>query len=136
MMKTGKISGGVAVKRARAGLGLFATTSYKKGDEIIEYSGELITAAERDQRGGRYLFEINDDWAIDGSNRSNIARYINHACKPNADTELDEENKRILVTARRIIKPNEEITINYGKEYFKAYIEPNGCKCATCLQKK
>ena len=33
---------------------------------MIEYVGEKITEAEANRRGGKYLFELNDDWTIDG----------------------------------------------------------------------
>ena len=48
------------VKKSSAVLGLFATAPYKKGERIIEYTGERITEAEANVRGGKYLFELND----------------------------------------------------------------------------
>ena len=36
----------------------------------------------------KYLFELNNRWTIDGSVRKNVARYINHACKPNAESDV------------------------------------------------
>ena len=48
------------VKRSSAGLGLFAARPYKKGELVIEYTGEKITTDEANRRGGQYLFEIND----------------------------------------------------------------------------
>ena len=125
------------VRRARkgAGLGLFARVPMKRGDYIIHYTGELITTEEADRRGGKYLFILNDDWVIDGKNREHIARYINHGCKPNAEAETDEGAKKIRILARRKIMPGEEITYDYGKEYWDEYIKPHGCKCNTCVKK-
>lgn len=120
------------VKRSSAGLGLFADDTLKKDDEIIEYTGELITTEEADRRGGKYLFEIDDEWTIDGKGRENLARYINHSCRPNAYAELDEDAKEVHIKAKRAVMPGEEITYNYGKSYFKDYIEPHGCRCAKC----
>jgi SET domain-containing protein len=125
----------VTVKRSSAGLGLFANTQYQKGDEIIEYLGERITADEGNRRGGKYLFELNDQWMIDGKDRSNIARYINHSCRPNAYPELSEDETQVKIFAKKTIKPGEEITYHYGPQYFKIMIEPMGCRCAKCTTK-
>jgi SET domain-containing protein len=125
----------VKVRRSSAGLGLFAQEAIKKGQLIIEYTGERITEEEANRRGGRYLFEVTDTLVIDGKERDNTARYINHACKPNSEAEHDEEDDRIYIRAKKNIAPNEEITYHYGKEYMKQIIGPEGCKCATCLAK-
>ena len=124
-----------AVKKSSAGLGLFATESFEKGECIIEYVGETITEAEANRRGGKYLFELNDSWTIDGKGRTNTARYINHACKPNAYPELNEDETKVFIYAKRAIKPGEEITYHYGKFYFDMEIKPHGCRCLTCLSK-
>jgi SET domain-containing protein len=96
-----------AVKKSSAGLGLFATEPFKKGDLVIEYTGEKITEAEANQRGGKYLFELNDDWTIDGKGRENKARYLNHSCKPNCYPELDEKEEHIYIYAKRTINAGE-----------------------------
>ena len=121
------------VKRSTAGLGLFAGEAIKKGATIIEYIGEKITADEANKRGGKYLFEINSRWTIDGTTRKNTARYINHACDPNCEAE--NRGGRIFITAKRAIPAGEELTYNYGEEYFDEHIKPNGCRCASCVAK-
>jgi hypothetical protein len=126
----------VKVKRSSAGLGLFAVEDIKKEQIVIEYTGDRIPQEEANRRGGRYLFEVTDTLVIDGKNRKNIARYINHACRPNCEAEHDEEEDRIYIRARRNIKNGEEITYDYGKDYMKQIIGPEGCKCAYCLQKQ
>ena len=120
----------VQVKRSRSGLGLFAAAPFKKGDLVIEYTGEVITETEANRRGGKYLFELNDKWAIDGKGRENLARYINHSCKPNCYPELNEDETRVFIYAKRKISPGEEITYDYGKDYFERLIKPYGCRCA------
>jgi uncharacterized protein len=124
------------VKRSRAGLGLYATASFKRGEFIIEYTGEHITTDEADKRGGLYLFILDKKTTIDGKSRANTARYINHSCKPNAEAEVDEDEQKVRILAKKTIEPGEEITYDYGKEYWKEYIEPKGCKCIACLIKK
>ncbi|MCB9818330.1 SET domain-containing protein-lysine N-methyltransferase [Candidatus Nomurabacteria bacterium] len=124
----------VKVRKSSAGLGLFANTSFKKGDLVIEYTGEIISEAEANRRGGKYLFELNDDWTIDGKGRDNLARYINHSCKPNCYPELSEDEKQVFIYAKRKIALGEELTYNYGKTYFDDMIKPLGCKCEKCTK--
>jgi len=123
-----------AVKKSSAGLGLFATDTFKKGDLVIEYTGEKITEEEANQRGGKYLFELNDNWTIDGKGRENKARYLNHSCRPNCYPELDEDEQHIYIYAKRNIEAGEELTYNYGKMYFNDLIKKDGCRCAHCLE--
>ncbi|MCA9360356.1 SET domain-containing protein-lysine N-methyltransferase [Candidatus Nomurabacteria bacterium] len=127
-----KTNDAVKVKRSSAGLGLFANQEFKKGDLVIEYTGETITEEEANIRGGRYLFELNNDWTIDGKGRENVARYINHSCRPNCYPELNEKETRVFIYAKRKITPGEELTYDYGKAYFKEMIEPFGCRCQKC----
>lgn len=112
-------------------MGLFAGQPIKKGTKIIEYVGEKIPTAEADERGGQYLFEINTKWTIDGSPRYNKARYINHQCNQG---NCDAMNVRdhIFIFAYRDIAMGEELTYNYGDEFFQEHIKPKGCKCAVC----
>jgi uncharacterized protein len=121
------------IGRAKTGLGLFATTSIGKGYFIVEYAGERIPtrlAQELDRRrANKYLFEIDLRWTIDGSSRANLARYVNHACRPNAEAQL--VRGRMLFVARKRIRPGEEITIDYGEEHMQLYFR-EGCKCAEC----
>ena len=132
MVTTSSAKSDVRIKRGLAGLGLFAVKEFKKGEQIIEYTGERITREEADKRGGKYLFEVTDSLVIDGKDRSNLSRYINHSCRPNAEAEHDESEDRIYIIAKKKIKPGEEITYHYGREYFKIMIKPYGCKCEHC----
>jgi len=120
------------VKKSSAGLGLFAGKEYKKGDLVIEYTGETISDAEAQKRGGKYLFELNDNWTIDGTTRKNIARYINHSCKPNCEPFLSDDETQVFIYTKKKILPGEEFTYNYGSYYFKNEIKPVGCKCQAC----
>lgn len=123
-----KYPDGVRVGRASAGIGLFATRAYKKGERIIEYVGRTISNAEAYSIHSKYLFEVNSRKTIDGSARSNIARYINHSCKPNCEPEI--ERGRVFIDAIKNIKLGEEFSYDYGEEYFDEHIRPFGCRCA------
>ncbi len=122
------------VGRSKTGLGLFATKLIRRGSFIVRYTGKKLHNSIADDLDTKYLFEINNRWTIDGSSRRNIARYINHSCKPNA--EADVKKHKILISAIRTIHPGDEITYNYGRNYFNAFIKQRGCRCAACHQKK
>lgn len=120
-------------RKSTTGLGLYAGTDIKKGEFIITYTGDKITAAEADKRGGQYLFEINSRWTLDGKGRNNPARYINHSCRPN--TEAEVKGHQVFITAIKNIPKGAEIVYDYGKEFWKEYIKPKGCKCEKCTAK-
>jgi len=126
----------VEVKRAAkgAGLGLFAKEKIEEGDYIIDYVGEILSNAECEFHPGKYLFEVDDHFTIDGSDRENVARYINHSCDPNAEVEI--EKGEINIYAVKDIESGEEIAYDYGKEYFDEFIRPIGCQCKKCIKKK
>ena len=126
------------VGRSRTGLGLFATKPIKKGTKIVRYFGPLLDSKKKkdDAIENKYLFELNNRWTIDGSVRKNIARYINHACKPNAESDVNPRKRKVFIRAIKNIEPGEEINYDYGTEYFKAYLKPIGCKCAACEKKR
>ncbi len=121
----------VAVKRGIAGLGLFAASPIKKGVQIIEYTGERISEDESNIRGGKYLFTLDNGIVIDGKERKNIARYINHSCRPNSEAVLYDDTQ-VIIEAIRSIAKGEEITYDYGEEYVAEHIRPYGCRCAHC----
>ena len=125
------------VGRSHTGLGLFATKPIRKRSRIAEYKGPLLTtkqAEKLEQRGNRYLYEINSRWTIDGSPRSNIARYANHSCNPNAETY--DVKHRVFIRALRNIKPGEEIVYDYGIDYLKNVIGRSNCKCSRCRRRR
>ena len=128
----------VRVGRSAAGLGLFATKPIAHAAYIVTYRGKRIPTREaqvREHRGrARYMFEIDARWTIDGSGRSNIARYVNHSCRPNAEAVL--RKGRIVYVAVRDIASGEEITVDYGEEYFDLFLRSAGCKCAKCRAKR
>ena len=123
-----KEKGKLAVQRTATGLGLFALKPIPAGEKTIEYTGPVITIEEANKSRSKYLFELDDKRAIDGSSRSNIARYINHSCEPNAKGYTD--GKRIWIWSLRAIEAGEEITIDYGEQYMDTHIKR--CKCETC----
>ncbi|WOH79342.1 SET domain-containing protein [Bradyrhizobium sp. BEA-2-5] len=126
------------VGRSKTGLGLFATKPIKKGTRIIRYFGPMLDSKKKDddEIENKYLFELNGRWTIDGSVRKNLARYINHSCRPNAESDVRPRERKVFIRAIKNIEPGEEINYDYGTDYFKAYLKPIGCKCDSCERKR
>jgi SET domain-containing protein len=127
-------TGRFIVRRSKPGrgYGLFARAPMKRGDFILEYTGIRIPTKQADELKTKYLFEIDEHWTVDGSPRTNTARYINHSCKPNC--EADVVDGKVVIHAARVIFPGEELTMDYGDEYFDEFIKPYGCQCDSCLR--
>jgi SET domain-containing protein len=118
------------VARGLSGKGVFALEPIPKGKRIIEYIGREVPVEEQESATGRYLFTTGRKKMIDGNVRENTARYINHSCRPNC--EAKGPSGKVYIYSLRRIKPGEELTYDYGDEYFEDYIKPVGCKCAKC----
>ena len=128
------------------GNGVFATEAIKKGERIVRYKGKLRTHDEvddeygdEDENGHTFLFTLNDDYVIDANVDGNIARWINHSCKPNCESVIEENAKgkahkdKVFIEASRDIKPGEELTYNYGitldEPHTKKLKKLWACKC-------
>ena len=114
------------------GFGVFAVDPINKNKRIIDYAGELITNKQSEGREDRYLrkgciwvFRVNRNWSRDANVGGNVARFINHACKPNCWIEVDAKTKTIWVRAGRNITPGEELTYDYNTEGDKTI----PCRC-------
>jgi uncharacterized protein len=122
--------------------GVYAKIFIPAGAQVIEYVGEKITKAEAERRalvpltrhkndqerhGAVYIFELNKRYDIDGDVPYNTARYLNHSCEPNCETEND--GGHIWITALRDIMPGEELTYNYGYG-FEDY-QDHQCRCGS-----
>src|SRR5215470_1758536 len=124
------------IGRSRTGLGLFATAPIKKSASV-EYKGRKLTTEQANKleaRGNRYLYEINSRWTIDGSSRKNPGRYVNHSCRPNAETH--RIGHKVIIRAIKNIRTGAEITYHYGRDYLINVITRRGCKCDKCRKKR
>jgi uncharacterized protein len=116
----------VKVKRGLDGLGLFAEEPIKKGELI----GNILNKEEADKvKTNMYLFEVNRNKTIDGSVRWNIARYCNHSCDGNAESEI--KKGRVFIKATKNINAGDEIVYDYGEEFVKEFIAEKGCRCSS-----
>lgn len=121
-------------KRSSAGIGLYTYSPIKKGRCVIEYVGRVISAEEEYTSRSKYLFEVTKKKTLDGRPKWNKAGYINHSCRANC--EPTTYKGRVYIMARRNIKEGEELTYDYGKEYWNEHIKPLGCRCVKCSEKK
>jgi SET domain-containing protein len=106
-------------RSAIAGWGVYADQPIDRDTRIVEYKGELVSQAEGRRRESRYLprnriwiFDVNRRWVRDAGVGGNIARYINHACRPNC--YVDIEGHTIWIRASRRIRVGEELTYDYN----------------------
>ena len=114
------------------GTGGFAKCDIPSGTQIIEYVGERIDKAEAQRRcenDNRYIFFLDETWDIDGDVAWNPARFINHSCAPNCETEVDTEEGRVWVQTIRDITAGEELSFNYC--YDMTDFEEHPCRCGT-----
>ncbi len=119
----------LSVRRSRTGLGLYAESEIPKGACVIEYIGVQLTPEQEEKSRSRYLFEIHSRKTIDGAPRWNTARYINHSCRPNCEPNIYKG--RVFIHALRRIKPGEELSYDYGKNYFNEFLK-GICGCPKC----
>ena len=104
-----------------AGWGIFATRTIPKNTRIIDYAGEKISNQESLRRERRYIkrgriwcFKLTNRTVIDAGVGGNIARFINHSCRPNAYVHI--YNGIIWIRAARTIRKGEEITYSYNTD--------------------
>ncbi len=107
------------------GRGVFANVFIPKGTRIIEYKGKRITDAAADRKYGydegthTFLFLLDNKMVIDANYNGNSARWINHGCAPNCET--DEIDGRMFIDAIRDIKPGEELSYDYNLQVEERY---------------
>ena len=121
------------------GRGAFATRLIRRGQRVIEYTGERIDNDEADRRYddekmGRhhtFLFIVDDKTVVDAAVGGNDARFINHSCDPNLEAVV--EGKRIFIYALRTIRPGEELAYDYQYERFATHTKEDeefyACRC-------
>lgn len=98
------------------GRGVFAKRLIPRGTRIFEYLGERRTVSSvlldtLHDDAHTYLFRLNDQIIIDGSNGGSDARFVNHGCEPNCEAYIFDD--RLYFYASRDIRRGEELTIDY-----------------------
>ena len=103
------------------GDGVFAAEDIPWGSKIIEYGGAVIDDAEADRRiraGAEAVMELGDGKNIDGFDGGNGAALVNHSRMRANCFLLREKGKVWLVAGVEGIKSGEELTYDYGSDYY------------------
>ena len=126
-------------RRSRiAGWGVWTRVALTKNTRIIDYRGELIShqeSARRERahlRAGRiWCFTVNRRVVRDASAGGNLARFINHSCRPNCHVRV--VGRTIWICASRNLARGEELTYDYNTKGAAGI--PCGCGpgCTTVL---
>jgi SET domain-containing protein len=124
--------------------GLFATCDIKAGTDIIQYVGEKISKEESTRRaleweeqargtgeGLVYIFELDDEWDLDGRLGDNPARYMNHSCDGNC--EAVNADGEIWIVARKDIQQGDELVYDYGYDMEHFLDHPCVCQADNCI---
>lgn len=114
---------------------MYAAQRIDEDARVVSYKGELISQAEAWRREQRYLrrgriwiFNISERWARDAAFGGNVARYVNHACRPNCYTDII--GRTIWIVAARRIEVGEELTYDYNTDGYAriACLCRRGCR--------
>ena len=111
------------VKKSKThGNGVFAARAIPAETVIIEYKGKRISPEEADALHPTnpddpfhtFFFATSSGKVIDGGQKGNDARWINHACVPNCEARENTRGTKVHIVALRDIKKGEELFYDYG----------------------
>uniref|UniRef100_A0A8C4NZF4 Histone-lysine N-methyltransferase NSD3 n=1 Tax=Dicentrarchus labrax TaxID=13489 RepID=A0A8C4NZF4_DICLA len=113
------------VKTDGCGWGLKTNQALRKGDFVTEYVGEVIDSEECQQRIKRahenhvtnfYMLTLTKDRVIDAGPKGNSARFMNHSCSPNCETQKWTVNGDVRIGLFTLcdIEADTELTFNYN----------------------
>jgi hypothetical protein len=129
------------VDRPETGTGIRALMGFKKGTILGEFIGEICPPdyLKGEVYSLRRISSTNNDKAraiISPANYGNWTRFLAHSCNSSTEFVPRTIGNRIMMTveASRDISAFEDITINYGPEYWKDM----ECLCGeeNCVSKK
>ncbi|PGH07424.1 hypothetical protein GX51_01723 [Blastomyces parvus] len=117
------------------GIGVRTLRSIKEGELIGEYVGEYVGEISHRDYCRDYTYALchtlreRSIGVIDAAIYGNWTRYMNHSCRAGAIfvSAVVEDRVCVLVRAIRDIEMYEEITVDYGAEYFMP--RDRLCKC-------
>lgn len=133
------------IRRSRIhGQGIFTRRAIQEGTRLLEYRGELIDKEESNRRGlelfevskatggaAVYIFDLNENFDLDGAKPWNPARLVNHSCAPNC--EMVNEEDRLYLYALKDLRKGAELTFDYGYDVQHFLDHPCRCGAAGCV---
>ena len=112
------------IEKRRSGIhgwGVYATKAITKNTRITYYAGEKISNQESLKRERRYIkrghiwcFKLTNRTVIDAGVGGNVARFINHSCRPNC--YIDIKDGVIWIRAAKPIRKGQELSYNYNTD--------------------
>lgn len=131
------------IKTAERGWGLAAGQPISKGQFIIQYVGEVYNINSDLGRARQiryrsspctYLMSIFHNEVIDPTRKGNLARFMNHSCDPNCETQKWNVMGEICIGifARRNIEEDEELTFDYRFDTHKTKFTKCFCGASNC----
>lgn len=123
------------------GFGLLAAEKISKGSFIIEYCGEVLNDAQTKERlkeysgaSNFYLLTLTQSETIDATKKGALARFINHSCHPNAESQKWQVNgqMRMGLFAKRDIDKWQEISFDYQFQRFGVKKQRCYCGASNC----
>lgn len=115
------------IRNCRFGQGVFANKNILKGEQILSFTGPIISQEEVEQKPEKQqanALQIEDELYIDLEEPSVL---VNHSCNPNAGIQNDKE-----LVARRDIKEGEEIFWDYSTSVDGGWTMPCHCEERKC----
>lgn len=125
------------------GTGVFALRDIPAGTRILQYGGKRITPEHADALHPvnpddpfhTFFFALSSGMVIDGGNKGNDARWINHSCGPNCQARENDAGTRVDIVALRDIPAGAELFYDYGLvmegKITKAMSKDYLCLCGT-----
>ncbi|MEC7840288.1 MAG: SET domain-containing protein-lysine N-methyltransferase [Chlamydiota bacterium] len=109
------------------GYGVFTSEALNEGAFIGEYTGRVRRICRFNPDPNAYCFQYPTKlWSmnytvVDALHEGNILRFVNHSDLPNLSPTcvVDRGLVRIVFVANRDIKEGEQLTFNYGEDYWK-----------------
>jgi histone-lysine N-methyltransferase NSD2 len=128
---------------AGRGWGLKALEDIKKGQFVVEYVGELIDEEECERRLNEmvsnnqtnfYFLTIDKERIVDAGPKGNLARFMNHSCQPNCETQkwMVNGQTRVGLFAVCDIPEGSELTFNYNLDCRGNEKTRCGCGAKNC----
>ena len=115
---------------AKKGWGVRARQSIAKSSFILEYTGEICSAAEFERRmlarykgdNHHYCLAMDNKIMIDAHRAGSECRFVNHSCAPNCEMQkwTVQGLPRMGVFALKDILPGEEICYDYNFSLFNS----------------
>ncbi|KAF6258402.1 hypothetical protein COO60DRAFT_1701368 [Scenedesmus sp. NREL 46B-D3] len=127
------------------GCGVVAQQDLPAGAFVAEYLGEVVSVAEGQRRlaaytaaglSHTYLMDLSKQEVIDATVKGGVARFINHSCEPNCETQKWQDGGELvvaIVTTTRI-PAGTELTYDYR---YQSHVLPRArtrccCGAASC----